>query len=678
MYPDKSITDSGSSIERDIAEYERQFRELLEHCPAGLNVVDEDGVLLFHNARIRELLGYTKEQLHLFDTRKFWYDLDQRARIIKALHDNSDQVLNEEAIWLTKEGKQVHLLISYPQTAYRGGRISFVGGKRVLWIYDITALREREAESAEHERQFREILDYCPAGLNVVDEEGHLLFHNARVRQLLGYSREEMERFDTRGFWVDLDQRARIIEDLREGRRQVFNYEVQWKTKQGEPIHVLVTYPQVAYRGGHISFVGGKRVLWIYDITALRRAEEARKRSEQRLVEAIESISEGFAYYDADDRLVLCNSCYREMLYSGVDADITPGTSFETIIRNAAERGDIKDAEGQIEEWIANRLHQHRNPGPPQVQRRSAGRWVMISERRTIDGGTAAVYSDITELKRREESLSDKSAALEVLSGKLAKYLAPQVYDSIFAGRQDVRITSQRKKLTICFSDIAGFTEITDRMESEDLTELLNHYLTEMSKIAVEHGATIDKYVGDAIVMFFGDPDSRGVKEDALACVRMAIAMQRRMTELAAVWGDAGIQTPLRCRIGIHTDYCTVGNFGSADRMDYTMIGGAVNLASRLEHEAPPGDVIISFETYAHVKNEIHCEEHGAIQVRGIAYPVTTYRVIDLKTNFASAAGAIRAQLPHLRLELEPNLMTADERSQAAAALRHALDRVSS
>jgi PAS domain S-box-containing protein len=677
MYPDKSTAPIDSSVDRDIAEYERQFLEILEHCPAGLNVVDEDGRLLFHNERIRELLGYTKEELHLFDTRKFWHNLDQRARIIAALHDNADQNLNDEAVWLTKQGKQIHVVISYPQTAYRGGHISFVGGKRVLWVYDITALREREAQSAENERQFREILDYCPAGLNVVDEDGHLLFHNARVRQLLGYSREEMERFDTRRFWVDLDQRARIIEGLREGGGRALNYEVQWKTKQGELIHVLVSYPQVAYRGGHISFVGGKRVLWFYDITGLKKAEEARQRSEQRLVEAIESISEGFAYYDADDRMVLCNSCYREMLYSGVVADMAPGTSFEAIIRNAAERGDIKDAEGRIEEWIANRLHQHRNPGPPQVQRRSDGRWVMISERRTADGGTVAVYSDISELKRREESLSDKSAALEALSGKLAKYLAPQVYDSIFAGRQDVGITSQRKKLTICFTDIAGFTETTDRMESEDLTQLLNHYLTEMSKIASEYGATIDKYVGDAIVMFFGDPESRGVKEDALACVKMAIAMQRRMTELAGVWRDAGIQTPLRCRIGIHTDYCTVGNFGSADRMDYTMIGGAVNLASRLEHEAPAGEVVISYETHAQVQDEIHCEEHAAIQIRGIAYPVTSYRVIDLRANLAAGDVAIRTQLPHLRLELEPHLMSADERGQAAAALRQALDRVS-
>lgn len=320
-------------------------------------------------------------------------------------------------------------------------------------------------------------------------------------------------------------------------------------------------------------------------------------------------ISEGFAYYDNDDRLILCNSRYREMLHGGDETAIRPGMSFESIIRRSAERGNVLDAEGRIEEWIALRLRQHRDPGPPQIQQRANGQWVMISERRSLDGGTVTVYSDITEIKQREESLSEKSQALENLSGKLAKYLAPQIYNSIFAGSQDAKIVSQRKKLTICFSDIAGFTETTDRMESEDLTQLLNHYLTEMSKIATEYGATIDKYVGDAIVMFFGDPETRGVKQDALAAVKMAIAMQKRNAELADIWRDAGVQTPLRCRIGIHTDFCTVGNFGSADRMDYTIIGGAVNLASRLEHEAAPGSVLISYETHANVKDEILCEE---------------------------------------------------------------------
>ena len=517
----------------EIAEHERQFREILEHCPAGLNVVDEDGRLLFHNARLRKLMGYDEEEMHLFDTRRFWHDLDQRARIIETLRAQGGQLLNEEVTWTTKQGGAVHLLLSYVQVAYRGGHISFVGGKRLFWVYDVTALRQREAEIAEHERQFRDILKHCPAGLNVVDEDGRLLFHNARLRELLGYDREEMHLFDTRRLWHDLDHRARIIETLRERGGQLLNEEVVWKTKQGRPVHVLVSYVQVAYQGGQISFAGGKRVFWAYDITALKTAEDARRVSEQRLVEAIESISEGFVFYDAEDRLVLCNSRYRELLYAGHESDVTPGMTFESIIRRSAERGYIKDAEGRVEEWVAERLGQHRDPGEPQVQRRGDGRWIMVSERRTEDGGTVAVYSDITELKQREESLSEKSAALEALSGKLAKYLAPQVYNSIFTGRQDVAIASKRKKLTVCFSDIAGFTEITDKMEFEDLTQLLNHYLTEMSKIALQYGATIDKYVGDAIMMFFGDPESRGVKEDALACVTMALAMQKRIGELA-------------------------------------------------------------------------------------------------------------------------------------------------
>ena len=204
-------------------------------------------------------------------------------------------------------------------------------------------------------------------------------------------------------------------------------------------------------------------------------------------------------------------------------------------------------------------------------------------------------------------------------------------------------------------------------MGSEDLTQLLNHYLTEMSKIALQYGATIDKYVGDAIVMFFGDPTTLGVKEDALACVEMALAMQKRVGALMHEWADMGIATPLRCRIGIHTGYCTVGNFGSDDRMDYTMIGGTVNLASRLEHEAPAGGVLLSFETYALVKDKVRCEERGQVQVKGLPQPVTTYAVVGLNRE------SEQASTEHLRLELEIDRMSADERKAAADALRRAL-----
>jgi len=651
----------------EAAEHERQFQEILEFGPAALVVVDEDGRLLFHNARLREMLGYQKDELRDFDTRRFWHDLEQRSKIIESLRAHGGQLLNEKVIWRTKTGQLLTVLLTYAQVAYRGGHISFVGGKRVLWVYDITALTRHEHQVLEQERQLREILDYCPAAVSVVDEEGRILFYNWRLRDLLGYEKDELYLFDTKLFWLDLSHRERILDSLRTRGGQLLNEEVIWKTKRGEPLHLLLSYVQVAYHGGHVAVTGGRRLFWLYDITPLRRAEQARLRSERRLAEAIESISEGFACYDGEDRLVICNSCYRDLLYPDLDIDLSAGTTFESIIRRAAERGYVTDAEGRVEEWVAERLRQHRNPQEPQVQRRGTGRWVMVSERRAEDGGTVAVYSDITELKQREQDLSDKSAALAALSSKLAKYLAPQVYDSIFTGQQEVKIVSKRKKLTVCFSDLVGFTEITDKMESEDLTQLLNHYLTEMSKIALQHGATIDKYVGDAIVMFFGDPTSLGVKQDALACVQMAIAMQKRVGELAHEWRNSGIETPLRCRIGIHTGYCTVGNFGSEDRMDYTMVGGTVNLASRLEQEASPGGVLISFETYAHVRNEVRCEERGQVQVKGIAQPVVTYAVFGPKQDTDQAA------IANLRLELDPDQMSEDERKAAANALRRAL-----
>src|SRR4029078_5246844 len=130
-----------------------------------------------------------------------------------------------------------------------------------------------------------------------------------------------------------------------------------------------------------------------------------------------------------------------------------------------------------------------------------------------------------------------------------------------------------RKKLTIFFSDIEDFTAKTERMQPEQITLLLNEYFTEMSTIALFHGGTIDKFVGDAMLIFFGDPESKGEVEDAKSCVRMSIAMQHRLDQLYVKWRSAGTEQPFRARMGINTGYCNVGNFGSADRMDYTIIG---------------------------------------------------------------------------------------------------------
>ncbi len=274
------------------------------------------------------------------------------------------------------------------------------------------------------------------------------------------------------------------------------------------------------------------------------------------------------------------------------------------------------------------------------------------------------------------DQIARQNRELETLSNKLAKYLSPQVYQSIFTGQSEVKLASGRKKLTVFFSDIAAFTEATEKMAPEDLTQLLNQYLAEMSRVALAYGATIDKYIGDAIMIFFGDPETRGTREDAIACVEMAIAMQKRLGELAAIWRQSGIEAPLKARMGIHTGYCTVGNFGSDERMDYTIIGTTVNLAARLEEQAPAEGILISYETFALVKDVIHCEEAGTTEVRGLPYPVSVYRAIDLHRNLDAAVQPLAADLPHLKLNLDVGRMGVEERRVALDLLSQALQRL--
>lgn len=230
--------------------------------------------------------------------------------------------------------------------------------------------------------------------------------------------------------------------------------------------------------------------------------------------------------------------------------------------------------------------------------------------------------------KAANDELEENNSFLADVSLKISKYLEPQVYRSIFEGERDVAISTERKKLTVFFSDIKDFTATTERMQPEELTNLLNEYFTEMSRIAVEHGATIDKFIGDAIVAFFGDPSTKGATEDARACVRMALAMQERLDELESVWRDKGFEHPFRARMGLNTGYCNVGNFGSETRMDYTIIGAEANLAARLESIAEPGGIVMSYETYAHARDLVEAEALEPQHFKGISRLITPYRVV--------------------------------------------------
>ena len=152
-----------------------------------------------------------------------------------------------------------------------------------------------------------------------------------------------------------------------------------------------------------------------------------------------------------------------------------------------------------------------------------------------------------------------------------------------------------------------------------------------MTNIALEYGATIDKYIGDAVMLFFGDPKSRGEKEDARSCVEMSLKMQDRMIVLREKWKAQGFYDPFQIRIGLNTGYCNVGNFGSLQRLTYTIIGGEVNVAARLEAAAEAGGILMSYETYAHVQDIIEVEEKSSVKMKGINREIKVFSFLRRK-----------------------------------------------
>ncbi|MBC7608114.1 MAG: response regulator [Polaromonas sp.] len=271
---------------------------------------------------------------------------------------------------------------------------------------------------------------------------------------------------------------------------------------------------------------------------------------------------------------------------------------------------------------------------------------------------------------------SSNARRLQALAEKLSRYLAPQVYQSLFDGSQQAEIHTERKKLTVFFSDIKDFTGSTAKWQPEEITRLLNSYFSEMSRIAAEYGGTVDKFIGDAMVIFFGDPHSRGIKEDALQCVKMAIAMQHGMVNLQAMWREMSPSKTFRIRIGINTGFCDVGNFGSDLRMDYTIIGPEVNLAARLEQAAEPGGILMSGETYALVRHEIETDQCVSIDAKGFSEPITAHAVRISAEPAVGVHQLLQRELQGMRVRLDMHAMSSADRATAALELREMADRL--
>jgi PAS domain S-box-containing protein len=303
---------------------------------------------------------------------------------------------------------------------------------------DITARKVAEEEKAEAHARLSRLLTSSPAVIYSYKATGDFAptFVSENIRDWLGY--DPQEYLENPGFWwsrVHPDDLSAVKSEADHlFKKGSYALEYRFLKKDGTYCWVNDTQKVIRDKGQAVEVVGS----WS-DITARKQLGEALATAQEtnlkeireartRLIDAIETISEGFSLYDSEDKLILCNSRYRELFASHADMMVS-GTSFETILRTAVKRGLIKDAEGRTDAWIEERIARHRAASETHVQHRSDGRWIQVSERKTASGGVVAIYADITELKQHEAELAAARDAADEANRTKSSFLAKMSHE---------------------------------------------------------------------------------------------------------------------------------------------------------------------------------------------------------------------------------------------------------
>ena len=284
-------------------------------------------------------------------------------------------------------------------------------------------------------------------------------------------------------------------------------------------------------------------------------------------------------------------------------------------------------------------------------------------------------HKKYTGYKESAHKAGGRLSTMVSVINKLTRFVPPQVWEPIVRADMPVTVSNKRAKLTIMFSDIVGFTELSDSLSADNLADILNTYMHCMTVIADKHGAVLDKFIGDGMVCFFGEPDSRGSRQDALDCVAMAIDMRREMRTLRQKWRLMGFEG-LYVRIGITTGYCHVGNFGSNNRLSYTLIGKEANLASRLQSCGGKDEILINESTYDYVCHNYECEYIAAFELKGFDDKVNAWQVLDPDSHGGYLSKWVDHTLPGFNLHLNFKDMKDGDYKDIRSRLNVALERV--
>lgn len=256
-----------------------------------------------------------------------------------------------------------------------------------------------------------------------------------------------------------------------------------------------------------------------------------------------------------------------------------------------------------------------------------------LAAMQAIACNTGVFVSWVIELNNRRTFRKDQIIELQrnqlrMSRDAIRRYVPPSVADLIIRGQAESIDTPVRRRITILFADIAGFTEVSDRIEPEDLTALLVEFFSGMAEKVEESGGTLNEFTGDGLMALFGAPETMEPEQQAVQAIRAARDMQALMETLNARWLRRGIGLPLQMRIGINTGTVSVGSYGSQGRMTYTALGLQTNIASRLEKAAEPGSIIVSDATFRLASHAFRLEPRGNVLCKGVHYPVPTYCVV--------------------------------------------------
>jgi adenylate cyclase len=225
-----------------------------------------------------------------------------------------------------------------------------------------------------------------------------------------------------------------------------------------------------------------------------------------------------------------------------------------------------------------------------------------------------------------ERRVREQLAQLERLE-RLKRFFSPQLAELIVSGGADDPLKTHRREITVVFLDLRGFTAFAETAEPEDVMAVLHEYHAEMGKLVLQHEATLERFTGDGMMIFFNDPVP--VPNPAGEAVKMAAAMRQRVAELMVKWRKLDYE--LDFGIGIAQGYATIGAIGFEGRLDYGAIGTVTNLASRLCGEAKPGQILIPQRLLGTVEDLVDAESVGELHLKGFHRPITAYNILGLK-----------------------------------------------